>query len=232
MWSKFRSAVIADIRFLFHGKSLLGYILLPVFIVAFLLFVFPSLSEYILSKTGFRTAAYYPLAAIFLVSVIPVVYGILYSFIPFENGVRRALICERMVTTAIISFVIIWSSVSMVIPVSGQGWLRNLFAAILFSAEAPFTFLFFAMSDRNKMPGKLISWLFIIFLLAAPAGLLLHHPFNYLAFFSPFYWIACAWIVRSPGGGLIYGAVAVFLSAAMLIILFYGKLIGTFRQKG
>ncbi len=230
MWRKFRSSVIADIRFLSHEKKLLGYILFPVFIVAFLLFVFPSLSEYILSKTGFRTAGYYPLAAIFLVSVIPVLYGNLYSLIPFEDVERRTLSCERMLISAIISFVIIWSSVSLVMPVPGQGWLRNLYAAILFSVEAPFAFLFFTLRDRNKMSGKLISWLYIIFLVAAPAGLLLHHPFNYLAFFSPFYWIACAWIVRSPAGALIYGAVAVFLSAAILIILFSGKLKGTFRQ--
>jgi hypothetical protein len=51
-----------------------------------------------------------------------------------------------------------------------------------------------------------------------PVGLLLHHPWNYVALVSPFYWIAWAWMVQSSGLSLLYGFIALaFTSIAGII---------------
>jgi hypothetical protein len=63
------------------------------------------------------------------------------------------------------------------------------------------------------------SGFYWILLIVVPLGLLLHHPWNYFTFFSPFYWISWAWVIPLPTDSFIYGAIAIVLTSVAIIIL-------------
>jgi hypothetical protein len=65
-----------------------------------------------------------------------------------------------------------------------------------------------------------LSVISIMFLVTVPSGLMLHHPWSYFAFFSPFYWISWAWVVASPAESLIYGAISVLITSAGMLIFY------------
>jgi hypothetical protein len=96
-----------------------------------------------------------------------------------------------------------------------------MFAAFLLSIQSPFVFMFISAFTENRNSGSAISRLYWIFLIAAPLGLLLHHPWNYFVFFSPLYWVAWAWIVHSPLDSLIYGSIAVILTSGAMIVFIH-----------
>jgi fluoroquinolone transport system permease protein len=72
----------------------------------------------------------------------------------------------------------------------------------------------------NRVEGSALSKLYGIFLVAVPLGLLLHHPWNYFAFFSPLYWISWAWIISVPFESLIYGAISMIITFGCILIFF------------
>jgi hypothetical protein len=117
-----------------------------------------------------------------------------------------------------ISFLLIILSILIIKPVPAQGWLRTLYAAILLSLQAPAGFLYTGIKDLKRTTGIGLTILYWLFLIALPTGLLLHHPWNRIACFSPYYWIAWAWMLKSPAGAVIYGSVAVILTSIVLII--------------
>jgi hypothetical protein len=68
--------------------------------------------------------------------------------------------------------------------------------------------------------GLALSKLYGVFLAAVPLGLILHHPWNYLAFFSPLYWISWAWIIPSFAESLMYGAIASLITVGCMFVFF------------
>jgi hypothetical protein len=105
-----------------------------------------------------------------------------------------------------------------------EGWLRNLFAACLLSIQAPFVCLLICILAEKKVKRIPVFVLSCIFLITVPYGLLIHHPWNYLVFFSPFYWVAWAWIIKTPVESFIYGAISVFIISVALTV-FLSKLL-------
>jgi hypothetical protein len=89
--------------------------------------------------------------------------------------------------------------------------------------------VFIGVPHKKIVAKVTLLWFWLFFLITVPFGLLVHHPWNYLAFYSPLYWASWAWIVHSPLESLIYGSIAMFLSAVILIILYFGKLKKSFR---
>jgi fluoroquinolone transport system permease protein len=233
MWSRFKSSFIADINIITHDKKLLARGLAPFILIILLKFVFPPLSVFIFSRTGFPLDKYYSLIAITFVSIIPILPGIVYAFILLgekdlhiqhiievtQTG-RRKFLMLRMMIPAFISFVLIMITILLAKPVPTEGWLRTLFAAFLLSIQSTFVFLFISTLAENKINGLALSRLYWIFLITVPLGLMLHHPWNYFAFFSPLYWVAWTWIVPSPVESLIYGSIAVILTSGSIIIFF------------
>jgi hypothetical protein len=70
------------------------------------------------------------------------------------------------------------------------------------------------------MEGFALSKIYGIFLITVPLGLVLHHPWNYLAFFSPLYWISWTWVVSIPAESFLYGAIATIITSGGIIIFF------------
>jgi hypothetical protein len=133
--------------------------------------------------------------------------------------IRKSLLV-RMIISAFFSFILVMITILLAKPVRTEGWLRNLFAAFLLSTQSPFVFLFISAVRGNRNSGSSFSRLYWMFLIAAPLGLMLHHPWNYLAFYSPLYWIAWAWIVQSPLESLIYGSIGMILTSSAIILFF------------
>jgi hypothetical protein len=102
-----------------------------------------------------------------------------------------------------------------------EGWLRTIFVSLLMSFQAPLLLLFVSSLSGNRNKGLALSGLSVIFLASIPFGLLVHHPWNYFAFFSPFYWISWAWVTSVPIESLLYGAISMILTFCCIFILFW-----------
>jgi hypothetical protein len=233
MWNIFKSSFISDSNIILHEKTLLARILAPFILFLLLKFVFPLLSGIIFSKTGFLLDKYYSLVAITFVSVIPMFPGMVYAFIQITERDSYTIYAQtiaakdkykflllRMTIAALISFVLVMITIILVKPVPTEGWLRNLFAAGLLSIQAAFVFQFISSLSVNRVSGLAVSRLYWIFILTVPLGLLFHHPWNYLAFFSPLYWISWAWVVQDPAESFIYGVIAFILTSGSILLLF------------
>jgi hypothetical protein len=232
MLSRFIRLFIGDINIILHDKKLLARFLLPVVIILLLKYVFPPFSGLIISKAGYHLNRYYSVIAITLVSIIPMLIGKVSAFIllhekemrpgqnetTFPDSQYKSLFV-RMVVTAFISFVYVIITIILTKPVPTEGWLRTLFAASLLSIQAPFVFLFIGSLSGSRRKGFVFSGFYWILLIVVPLGLLLHHPWNYFTFFSPFYWISWAWVIPVPTDSFIYGAIAIVLTSVAIIIL-------------
>lgn len=216
-----------------HDSTLLVIGLIPLLLVLILKFVFPLISHLIFLKSGFILDKYYSLAALTIVSLIPVFLGMLYAFILLDENDLKIIeesdikpfsgknsLYMRILVTAFLSFILIYISIFLINPVPGEGWLRTLFVVLLLSLQTPFVFLFIVSLAENKIEGFALSKIYGFFLITVPLGLVLHHPWNYLAFFSPLYWISWAWLIPAPAESLIYGAIATVITSVGIIIFF------------
>jgi hypothetical protein len=232
MWGNFKSTILEDIKSISLNYRLLIAMCILIVIIILMPVCFPAVSHSIYLKTGVQPAKYYTLISVTLVSLIPVLTGIAYgriitdktplTTIKGSDDVTRYVTDStyiRIFSSLVISFILIMLSIWLIKPVPSQGWLRTLYAAGLLSLHAPFVFLLIgSQADKGiPMPGLIkFCW---IFLLALPLGLLVHHPWNYFAFFSPFYWIAWAWMIKPPLESVLCGSIAVILSIVFLFIL-------------
>jgi fluoroquinolone transport system permease protein len=223
----------ADIKFILRDPMLLFAMLAPIMVIIFLRLVFPQISMFILLKTGFQLDRYYSLVAITMVPIIPMLFGLVYAFILLDESDSHILqvisvtpagkknfLYMRMLVPAFLGFIMVLVSIFLTNPVPSEGWLRTLFIAFILSIQSSFVFLFIGSLAGNKVEGLALSKFYGIFFIALPAGLLLHHPWNYFAFFSPLYWSGCAWVCSNPVESLIYGAISVFISIGCILIFF------------
>lgn len=212
---------------------LLMAFLAPFILILFLKLVFPLLSRLILQQTGFLIDGYYTLSAITMVSLIPMLFGMVYAFILLDESDLHILqvisvtpagkqnfLYMRMIVPAFLSFLLVLLTIILTDPVPAEGWLRTIFVSFLLSSQSPFVFLFIGSLAGNKVEGLALAKLYGIFLMAVPLGLLLHHPWNYFAFFSPLYWSACTWVCAIPSESIIYGFISTVITFCCIAIFF------------
>lgn len=223
----------ADIKFIARDPMLLMASIAPLFLILLLRLVFPVLSDFIYEKFEFQIFQYYSIAAITMVSLIPMLFGMVYSFILLDESDahilqvisvtpagRNNFLYMRMIVPAFLSFILVLLTIFFTNPMPSEGWLRSLFVSILLASQVPFVFLFIGSLARNKVEGLALSKFYGIFLITVPFGLLLHNPWNYLNFFSPLYWISWAWVSQDPVESLMYGGIAVIITAGCVVWLF------------
>jgi fluoroquinolone transport system permease protein len=233
MWSILRNLFKADIKFIARDPMLLMASLAPFMLILILRLVFPLISDFVFLKTGFQLDNYYTLTAIIMVSVIPMLFGIVYAFILFDEKDlhilqdipvtpvnKKNFLYMRIIVPAFLSFIMVLLSIILTNPVPSEGWLRTIYITFLLSTQSPFVFLFIGSLAGNKVQGIALAKLYGIFLVAVLFGLLLHHPWNYFAFFSPLYWISWAWITSIPVESLIYGAISMIITFGGILIFF------------
>lgn len=233
MTSRYITLIISDIKLVSRVPVLLCAFLSPVIITLFLLYLFPVIFGFVRSADAFTYIKYYSVCAVTLISAIPFLYGLVFSYIhltEFQSSFNkedekkgkfgRRNLHIRMVVSSLISIPLVLTAIYLTDAVSTEGWLRSIFASMLLSIMAPFIFLFVAGFSDGRNNRKLMPIISTIFLITAPAGLLLHHPWNYLAFFSPFYWISWAWVIRSPAESIIYGVISILISSACMFLCY------------
>ena len=212
-------------------RILLGSTLSVLVILFLLKIIFPLLGQLTFSKTGFQVNNYYSVVAITLVCLIPYLNGLFYAHKLRDEKVfissdlqstpdsRNNILLIRVFFVTFLSFVFVLLSILLTNPVSTEGWLRNLFAACILATQTSFLCLLFVSATNIKMRRFYGFAICCLYLITVPFGLLVHHPWNYFAFFSPLYWVAWAWIIRSPVESLEYGIIAIIITMVMLIIL-------------
>lgn len=231
MLGRFKSAIISDMKLIFLNYRLLIALLFLIVIIVLLPVCFPSVSHSVYMKTGVQPAKYYTLISVTLVSLIPVLTGIAFGRLVADKTHQVSIRSSdnvtgnasdstyvRIFTSLLISFILIILSIWLIKPVPSQGWIRTLYAAGLLSVQSPFVLILIRSTADKKITGTGLINFYWIFLIALPLGLLVHHPWNYFAFFSPFYWIAWAWMINPPLEAIICGSVAVILSTVFLFI--------------
>ena len=224
---------ISDIKLIVSIKALLFAFLSPFVLILLLLFVYPLFSGLTRTGNGLIPGCFYSLTAITVISAIPFIYGLVFSYIhlyeppsPNDSSVElikkeaKNILNTRIAVSAFLSFIILLPAIFLTDAVSTEGWLRSICASFLMAMMAPFIFLFVVGFARDRKKGMVLSVISIMFLVTVPSGLMLHHPWSYFAFFSPFYWISWAWVVASPAESLIYGAISVLITSAGMLIFY------------
>jgi hypothetical protein len=232
MWSKLKSTFFEDLKIISLNHRLLIALSILVLIVIILPVCFPAVSHSAYLKTGVQPAKNYTLISLTLIALIPVIIGIAYGKIMSDEVQQKknndpGMINRntpdstyiRIFTSLTISFILVFLSIWFLKPVPSQGWLRTLYGAMLLSVQTSFVLLLIAGTGAKKIAGISLSIFYLVFLIALPFGLLVHHPWNYLAFFSPFYWIAWAWMIRPQVEAILCGSIAIILSSIVLFIL-------------
>jgi hypothetical protein len=217
---------ISDIKSIIRVPVLLCALFSPVIVLLLLLLVSPLFKTVDGNANPVAYGSFYSVTAITLISAIPVIYGLLFSYthlfktyspdqisygISYQGSNK---LVRRIIVAVFLSFIVILPVIFLTDPVSTEGWLRSIYAALILSAASPFIFLMLVAFGRSKGRWAVFSMIALVLLIAAPAGMPLHHPWNYLAFISPFYWCGWAWVITSPTEGLIYGLISLFVTAA------------------
>jgi hypothetical protein len=223
---------ISDIKSIIRVPVLFCALLSPLIILILLLICSPLIERLSGSENPATSGSYYSVTAIALISAIPFIYGLLFSFIhlykpylhdaefPQIKGTRSGFLYRRITVIFILSFIMILPVIFLTDPVPGEGWLRSIWISLLLAAASLIIFLLLVAFGVSRARWAMISIIALVFLLAVPAGMALHHPWNYLAFFSPFYWSGWAWVISSPTEGFIYGAISAGVTAAGSIIFY------------
>jgi fluoroquinolone transport system permease protein len=160
-------------------------------------------------------------------------FGMVYSFILLDESDAHILqvisvtpagrinfLLMRMIVPSFLSLIMVLLTILFTNPMPSEGWLRTIFVSLLLSFQVPFVFLFIGSLARNKVEGLALSKFYGVFLATVPLGLLLHHPWNYLNFFSPLYWISWAWVSQNPIESLMYGGISIVITAGSILLLF------------
>jgi len=237
MFQRLLNSFTNDCRYIVRDPILMTAVLYPLITILFLRFAVPPVSELIFSKTGFRLELYYTIIAITLVSAIPAVFGFIFASIHLNNSElnrlnidqaapadKKSFLYFRMIVAILLSFITVYLTVLITDPGPSEGWLRSDFVTFLLSVQSPFILLFIVNFSNSRPKVILLSILYGIFLVTVPLGLLIHHPWNYLLFFSPLYWTSWSWVTYSPSESLLYGAISVAISFGC-IVWFYSHLL-------
>ncbi len=232
MSSKLKSAKTGEMKFISSNYRPFIPVAILLFVILILPVFFPVISHSAYLKNGIQPDKYFTLISITLVSLVPMLCGLAFgnSLSRKERLVKNAglqkspgdtmsSVYMRILIVLLISFILIILCILIIKPVPAQGWLRSLYAAILLSLQAPAGFLHTNINDLKRIAGIILSVLYWLFIIALPVGLLLHHPWNRVACFSPYYWVAWAWLLKSPTASAIYGSIAFVLTSIVLIIL-------------
>lgn len=221
-----------DFKSVSHSWYLFIIASAPVLFILLMLLAFPLLADILLSTQDFDLYIYYSITAITMASLIPLLTGHFFTLlfarelrniVPADEAVQpyyqKLTFRIRVFTSFILSllFLLLFNFTSD--PVPEEGWMRNCFAAFLFALQAPLVFIFAACYNGRKIKGLIVPLLYLLFVIAVPVGLVMYHPWNYLAFFSPFYWIAWAWIINSPLESIAYGTISAIITLSYFAIL-------------
>jgi hypothetical protein len=237
MLQRFLNSFKTDCRYIVRDPVLMAAALYPLIVILLLRLAINPVSDLIFLKTGFRLEIYYTIIAITLISVIPLLVGFIYAVTDIDKTVsnkdnslsltpadKKSFLFFRLMEPALFSFIMILIVTLFTDPVPSEGWLRSVFISLLLSVQSSLVLLFIRSFAGSRIKAIVLLKIYGILLVVVPLGLLLHHPWNYLLFCFPYYWLSWAWVTYSPSESLFYGAISIAISFGC-IVWFYTHLL-------
>lgn len=220
----------AEIKSIARDRVNLVAVITAILLIIFLRFLFIPFSRFLSLNTGISIGSYYSVIAITLVSLIPILTGALNSsmvlvdvnslFIQHSNALssveHKNLLFRKTIYSAFLSFAMLWLTIFFTDPVPSEGWLRTVYISGMLSVQAPLMLLIISTTSVTRLKHIVVSLLVAALIATIPYGLLIHHPWNYVAFFSPFYWIGWAWVTDSPKESLLYGLICMMITCGCI----------------
>jgi len=167
---------------------------------------------------------YYTIITVSLTSLIPVISGIIAAYFYNDNnkspshifgisykGVRITADLLRKINLFLVCFLSLLLFIRLANPLPSEGWLRTIIIMVLFSAESLVIYYLIRLSSSGMIRIVIIAIVILLFA-ALPSGLLLHKPWTYLLFVSPFYWLGWTWVIPPAVESGAYAAIAAVLT--------------------
>jgi fluoroquinolone transport system permease protein len=207
--------------------------IVPVLIWALVEFGFPFLQEIILNYLNYNIEIHYYKTVVFFVPLIPMMLGMVFGFMLLDErdeGIITTISVTpfgktgyfklRMGLPFVFSFLVI-SIFSLMLNLSDiiSFWQIILFAFIT-SLNAPIMLLFLAAFADNKVEGMAISKGFGLLLSAILIDYLVVSPYDWLAAYSPIFWIERAIFSSNLTGFSIYIFIGLITHILLLAWLF------------
>lgn len=207
----------------------------PVLITLLLMCGFPALNAFLEKKLSFRIDAYYAFACVFLLHLIPLLFGMVYGFILLDERDEGIITCfsvtplgksgylkMRMVAPVLFSFLVTLLFVCITRFDDGVNWWKHIPLALITALQAPIMLLFLAAFAANKVEGMAIAKGFGILLLAVPIDYFIPSNWTYLAGVSPLFWTARGYLAQDSTFVFLY-ILAAAVSHTLYLIFLYKK---------
>jgi hypothetical protein len=228
--ARFFNQAVTNGRLLTVLMVALTYIIL-IIISDFFIFplIFPATGNY----GEYDMHHIYTMVTISEISFLPFVIGTVYSYllrghkytieekdVTGKTGTAGSNLALPLAVSGILTFMPVLAFILIADPVSSEGWLRSIFISLLIASFTPLIFLLGIKMNKGRLFRLAMIVISLLLTFSLPAGLLLRHPWSYIAFISPFYWTGWAWIVSSPFESLAYGIISAVITLAAIRLLY------------
>jgi fluoroquinolone transport system permease protein len=227
------SLLFADFAGIRRDPMLMMSAAAPLILIGLLLFGFPALNTFLQLKLSFPINVYYPFACVFLLSLIPMLFGMVYGFILLDErdeGMityfsvtplgKRGYLLMRMLMPVIFSFVVMLLFIRITDFDNGLIWWKHVPLALVTATQAPILLLFLGAFAVNKVEGIAITKGFGILLMAVPVDYFISSKWTYIAGFSPLFWTARGFLAEEWLQAVIYAFVALIVHGLYVVVLY------------
>jgi len=240
--SPYMSLLRRDLQGMYRDPLLLTGLLGPLPLLLLARCGFPALNATLAARTAVRLDAYAPFAAMLLVSIIPMLIGLMSGFLLLEERderllayyavtplKRRGYLLARLLLP--MGLAAVWSALflggSGLTMLTAQTWP----ALVLLALEAPLFALLLAGLAANKVEGLALSKLGGLFIAAPVAFYLLPRPWSYAAALLPNYWTALSYDIGSLANGFPPHLAPAFAAGLALHLLLLAALLARFVRR-
>lgn len=227
------SLLYADFAGIHRDPMLIMAAMAPLIFTLLMLYGFPLLNDLLSFKLSFPIDVYYPFACIFLLSLIPMLFGMVYGFILLDErdeGMityfsitplgKRGYLMMRMLMPVIFSFFIILLFIWITNFDGGMIWWKHIPLALITATQAPILLLFLGAFAANKVEGMAMTKGFGILLLAVPVDYFIPSNWTFLAGFSPLFWTARGFLTGDGLQIILYIFASLVIHAVYLSVLY------------
>lgn len=197
--------------------------LAPFFLIIVMTLGFQPLAGFISRQTGFSLSGYYSLLALTSAAVISAIPGMWFAIFriivqstPPTRSAWDALKLD-LSFSFLISFILVFLFSLAADPVPSEGWIRMLFVSVLLAVQSVTSFLAVSWLSANALKALIVSKVYGVLIVILPVGLVLHSPWNIVAFISPYYWIAWSWLTEVPSQSMVYSLVSILIALPLFV---------------
>ncbi|MHA6481614.1 hypothetical protein ACX1C1_06890 [Paenibacillus sp. strain BS8-2] len=210
---KVRGLLASDCRQMLKDPMLMACIIGPILLIAMARFGLPALLDWIEYEYEITLYAYTSLAAIFLLTIIPVLIGSLAGLLMLDERDEKLIAYFEVTPLTRDGYFRfrIWMpsllgliTIGLFIGLSGiaEARLISIYAVVLLVLEAPLIAMFLAAFASNKVEGLALSKAAGLLFTGPIIAYFAPKPWSYLGVWIPTYWPAQSYLtgIRDEGG--------------------------------